>query len=972
MTIVDGFEVLREQHITELNTTARIYRHVKTGAELLSLINQDENKVFGITFRTPPHDATGVAHILEHSVLCGSRKYPVKEPFVELLKGSLKTFLNAMTYPDKTCYPVASQNVQDFYNLVDVYLDAVFFPRLTPFTLQQEGWHFELDDPDSPLTYKGVVYNEMKGSYSSPDRILMEYSQQSLFPGHAYGFDAGGDPKEIPKLTFEQFLAFHQKYYHPSNARITFYGDDDPAQRLRLVNEYLQQFEPLEVRSSIGLQPSFDQPRHIIAAYAAGEAAPSNAQGMVTINWLLTETTDTVTNLALNILQYILLGMPASPLRKALIESGLGEDMAGAGLEGELRQMYFSTGLKGIDPANADRVAALILETLEKLVREGIDPRTVEAALNTTEFRLRENNSGSYPRGLLLMLRALSTWLYDGDPLALLAFEIPLAAVKAQLAANPRYFEELLDRQLLQNLHRTTLVLGPDSELAQREENELHQHLAEVRAALSAEELQAIIDNARELKRRQEAPDAPEALATIPSLRVADLEKKNKPIPTARQDYITTPILFHDLFTNGIVYLDLALDLHILEQHYLPYVPLFGRALVEMGTEQEDYVTLTQRISRKTGGIRPKFFTSIIKDTQDGMARLFLRGKAMLPQADELLNILRDVLLTVRLDNRERFRQMVLEEKARHEQALVPAGHQFVNLRLRAHFNEADWAAEQMNGVNYLFFLRGLARAVDEDWPMVLRTLEDMRRILANRQALVVNVTVDDAGWSQLAPRVHAFLDTLPVAPVTRSPWNRESGANFEAMIIPSQVNYVGKGADLFALGYKLHGSAQVICRYLRTSFLWDRVRVQGGAYGAFCNFNGLSGALTLVSYRDPNLVNTLEVFDQTAHFLANVELSKEELNKSIIGAIGDVDSYQLPDAKGFAALIRYFTGNNDVARQHMREEILATTADDFKAFAAVLAAVRDTGLVKVLGSESAISQANAERNGWLEVLKVL
>jgi presequence protease len=972
MTIIHGFELLREQHINELSTMARLYRHVKTGAELLSLINQDENKVFGIVFRTPPHDATGVAHILEHSVLCGSRKYPVKEPFVELLKGSLKTFLNAMTYPDKTCYPVASQNVQDFYNLVDVYLDAVFFPRLTPFTLQQEGWHLELDDADSPLIYKGVVYNEMKGSYSSPERILMEYSQQSLFPDHPYGFDSGGDPTEIPKLTFEQFMAFHQKYYHPSNARITFYGDDDPEQRLFRVDEYLRQFERQEIDSSIGLQPRFDRPREVSAVYAAGQADQTRAQGMLTVNWLLTETTDVVTNLALNILQFILLGMPASPLRRTLIESGLGEDLAGAGLEGELRQMYFSTGLKGLDMANAERVAALILSTLEHLAHEGIDPHTIEAALNTIEFRLRENNSGSYPRGLLLMLRALSTWLYDGDPLSLLAFEAPLAAVKAQLAANPRYFEELLDRQLLQNPHRTTLMLGPDSELADKQEAALREHLDGIRAALLPSQLQTVIDDTRELKRRQEAPDSPEALASIPSLKVADLDTRNKVTPETRSDHGSTPILFHDLFTNGIVYLDLAFDLHSLEQTYLSFVPLFGRALVEMGTDREDYVAFTQRISRKTGGIRPKFFTSTIKDTQTGMARLFLRAKAMPAQTDELFNILRDMLLTVRLDHRERFRQMVLEEKARHEQALVPAGHQFVNLRLRAHFNEADWAAEQMNGVSYLFFLRNLARTIDEDWPRVLRALEHMRQVLVNRQSLLVNVTVDEAGWSQLAPRLHSFLDTLPSAPATLAVWTPQPVAGFEGMIIPSQVNYVGKGANLFELGYQLHGSAQVISRYLRTSVLWDRIRVQGGAYGAFCNFNGISGAFTLVSYRDPNLLNTLEVFDQTADFLADIDLSEEELSKSIIGSIGDVDAYQLPDSKGFTAMLRHFTGNNEVARQSMRDEILATTAADFKAFGAVLATVKEVGLVKVLGSENAIGQANAERQGWLEVFKVL
>lgn len=444
MEIIHGFQLFRDQDIPELNTRAKLFRHVKTGAELLSLENDDENKVFGITFRTPPTDATGVAHILEHSVLCGSRKYPVKEPFVELLKGSLQTFLNAFTYPDKTCYPVASQNLQDFYNLIDIYLDAVFYPRLTPHIFQQEGWHYELENPDDPLIFKGVVFNEMKGAFSSPDRMLAEYSRHSLFPDTTYGLQSGGHPQHIPDLTYAQFKTFHQSYYHPSNARIFFYGDSPAEDRLRLVNDYLEDFEPLEIDSAVRLQPCFDQPKHIEHFYAVSQDAGAGKKDMVTVNWLLAETSDPETNLALHVLEHILIGMPASPLRKALIDSGLGEDLAGVGLEDELRQMYFSTGLKGINVQSANQVEALILQTLTRLAEEGIDPHTIEAALNTIEFRLRENNTGDFPRGLLLMLRSLTAWLYNGDPLALLAFEAPLASIKARLADDGTYFEDMI------------------------------------------------------------------------------------------------------------------------------------------------------------------------------------------------------------------------------------------------------------------------------------------------------------------------------------------------------------------------------------------------------------------------------------------------------------------------------------------------------------------------------------------------
>ncbi|MBW2615777.1 MAG: insulinase family protein [Deltaproteobacteria bacterium] len=972
MVIIHGFQLERDQDIKELKTRARLYRHVKTGAALLSLINDDENKVFGITFRTPPSDSTGIAHILEHSVLCGSRKYPVKEPFVELLKGSLNTFLNAFTYPDKTCYPVASQNLQDFYNLIDVYLDAVFYPRLTPFIFQQEGWHFELKDSDQPLIYKGVVFNEMKGAYSSPDNVLVDRSQRSLFPDNTYGLDSGGNPKHIPDLTFEQFRAFHQRYYHPSNARVYFYGDDDPEKRLELANEYLKAFDPILPDSTIPLHPFFQKPRHMEHPFMVGEEEVSKAKGMVTLNWLLPETTSVQTNFALRILEYALLGMPGSPLRKALIDSGLGEDIAGEGLAAELRQMYFSTGLKGVDMKNTGPVETLVMDTLTTLAREGIGPLTVEAALNTIEFRLRENNTGHFPRGLLLMLRSLTTWLYDGNPLALLAFEEPLEAVKLGARSESGLFEQMINRFFLENPHRTTLVLKPDPDLRETEEAGEKERLAAARSDMGPDEVTGVIENTRELKRLQEKPDSFKALATIPVLKLEDLDKKNKTIPLSKFDWQGTPILFHDLFTNGIAYLDLGFNLRSLPDKYLPYVPLFGRALVEIGTDKEDFVSLTQRISRKTGGIGPQTFTSTVKDSGQCAAWLFLCGKAMLNQTEDLIGILQDILLTVRFDTRDRFRQMVLEAKARAEQNLVPRGHQIVNLRIRSHFGKAHWVAEQMGGVSYLFFLRQLVRDVEKDWNGVLAVFEEMHRILVNRKTMIFNVTLDNDSWPGFEKHVNRFMDALPHGPVTEADWAFKGPAPFEGMTLPSQVNYVGKGANLFDLGYGFHGSALVITRYLRNAFLWDRVRVQGGAYGAFCLLDRMSGALTFVSYRDPNLLETLDAFDRSASFLKDMDLGDEELTKSIIGAIGDLDNHMLPDAKGFASMVRYLTGDTEDARQRMRDEILGTKASDFTAFARILEQVKEGGIVKVLGSPDAIKAVTEERPGWLDVVKVL
>ncbi len=978
MNETHGFILIKEQELPELNTQARLYRHMQSGAQLLSMENADENKVFGVTFRTPPSDSTGVAHIMEHAVLCGSRKYPVKEPFVELVKGSLNTFLNAMTFPDKTCYPVASQNLQDFYNLIDVYIDAVFHPLIEPRTLDQEGWHYELDDLEAPLVFKGVVFNEMKGAYSSPDSLLGRYAQQSLFPDNPYGVDSGGDPRYIPDLTYPQFKAFHETYYHPSNARIYFYGDDDPEERLRRMDLALQSFGSRQVDSAIPLQARFPQPRRQTIAYDAGDEQDGK-KGMLVVNWLLPEPLEMERNLGLNILAYILIGTPASPLRKALIDSGLGEDLAGGGLDSDLRQMIFSTGLKGIDSAdeagqaNFEKVEALVLATLVQLAQDGIDPQAVMAALNTIEFRLRENNTGAFPRGLLLMLRSLTTWLYDGDPLAPLAFEAPLQAIKARLAAGELYFEDLIRQYFLDNTHRTTIIMLPEPGLNARLEEVETEKLAGIRATMDAQRLQAALENTRQLNLYQETPDSPEALATIPSLRLDDLQRQNKliPIETLQQD--GARILFHDLSTNGIVYLDLGLDLHLLPQEYLPYASLFGRVLLEMGTQQEDFVRLSQRIGRLTGGIRPAFFSSALPGKSDAAAWLFLRSKATFEHTPDLLQILDDILRSPHLDNPERLHQMVLEEKAEMEAALTPAGHRLVNTRLRSFFSESGWLDEQMGGVSYLYFLRRLTDEIERDWPAVLARLQNMLALLVNRDGLLANVTLDRAGWDSVQPKLLGFLGALPGDKPIFQNWKVTPPAHDQGLAISAKVNYVGKGANLYECGYKMHGSFAVITNYLRTTWLWEKVRVQGGAYGGFTLFDHRSGVLTFLSYRDPNLVDTLHIYDQTGQFLRQLDvqrLSQAELTKSIVGAIGDMDVYQLPDAKGFTSMTRYLAGDSEAARQVRREQILTTTLQDFHTFGEALEQVAARGRVVVMGPEQDLHAAN-EQGCELSIEKV-
>jgi hypothetical protein len=971
-----GFELVREQSLAEINSTARYYRHARTGAELLSLVNADENKVFGVSFATPPADSTGVAHILEHSVLCGSRKYPVKEPFVELMKSSLNTFLNAMTFPDKTCYPVASQNVQDFYNLIDVYLDAVFFPRLSPHIFQQEGWHYELDAPDAPLSYKGVVFNEMKGNYSSADGRLHELSRQSLYPDITYGLDSGGDPKHIPDLTYERFRAFHQGHYHPSNAKLFFYGDDDPDERLRLLGAWLAEFNRIPVEARVPLQPRFAAPKRLTRSYPAGQANRQQGEAaketMLTVNWMLDEAVDVETALALGILEHILIGTPAAPLYKALIDSGLGEALAGGGLDDDLRQPMISIGLKGIDSVNADKTERLIADTISMLAAKGIDPLTVEASLNTIEFRLRENNTGAFPRGIVFMFRALRSWLYGRDPLSPLAFDGPLAAIKARVAGGERYFEGLLKHHLIDNRHRTVLVLEPDRDLAEREARDERARLEAARAGMTARDLEAVVEGAQTLKRMQQQPDPPEALATIPTLTLADLPRANKVIPREVTNLCETRVLYHDLFTNGIVYLDVGFDLHTLPSELVPYVALFGRALLETGVGNDDFVRLSQRIGRSTGGIRPQRWTSTVAGGATSTAWLCLRGKALPDQTVELLSILADILARARLDDRARFQQLVLEEKASLESRLVPAGSSYVDRRLRANLFESDWADEQMGGVSYLFFLRKLANDIEMDWDGVRAGLERIRSTLVNRASMLCNVTAAADHWAQLRPQLAGFLGALPRTVPEPALWHVANGSDSEGLIIPTKVNYVGKGADIYRDGIKPNGSHLVARRYLRTTWLWDKIRVQGGAYGGQCMFDRYSGGFTFVSYRDPNLLATLDTYDHTSDFLRNAELDEAELTRNIIGTIGEIDSYRLPDAKGFASMQRYLIGDTDEARQRMREEILSTTAADIRNFGDAMADVAARGRVVVLGSEQAIDAANAERPGLLSASRIL
>jgi Zn-dependent M16 (insulinase) family peptidase len=957
-----GFTLLFETRVEELDSTARLWRHDQSAAQLLSFCNKDENKVFGVTLRTPPPDSSGLPHILEHSVLCGSAKYPVKEPFVELLKGSLQTFLNAFTYPDKTCYPVASANLQDFYNLVDVYLDAVFHPNIGEAVFQQEGWHLDAAEepgralsPISPeeaeISFKGVVYNEMKGVFSSPEAVLERAAMHSLFPDTPYGLESGGDPAHIPALTYAEFTDFHRRFYHPSNARFYFWGDDPEEKRLEILGNLLQDYRRADVSASrVPLQAAFSARKSFSFPFAAGE----DGEAIFTLNWALPASPGAPGSaeeiekiLALEMLEHILLAMPASPLRRALIESGLGEDLAGVGLESELRQMLFSVGLKGLkSPEDARLVEELILRNLHALAENGIPVSCVEAAVNTVEFALRENNTGRFPVGLAVMLRSLATWLYCDEPseesvLAPLRFEAPLAAVKRKAlrehGASPGYFEDLLKKYLLDNQHCCAILLYPDKEMdekqAQEERGRLEKVLAGVMAQRGPEGRAHIAADSRKLRLWQERPDKPEDLAKIPRLRVEDLPLQAAEIEQRLPENLSAPVYFHPQPTRGICYLDVCLNLGAVPDRLLPLAPLLGRAMLEMGNAGRDFIELNMEIARTTGGLDSDLTLLTKLDSRECLACLCLSGKAAPDKIGAMFELVAELLSETSLNNREQFLRMLLEEKARLEHGLVPAGHMLVSSRLKAGTSLSGVLAERTAGVSYLEFIRKLAEEAVADWPGVAAGLEELRKIVLNRKGLLFNITAEAGQEELVAGLAEVLAGRLPVLDLDPVIRNWPELPSKEALLLPAQVNFVGKGLNIFDLGYNFHGSALVILKYLRTGYLWEKIRVQGGAYGAFASLDRFSGDFIFASYRDPNIGGTLQAFDASMRYLATHKPAKSELAASIIGAVGELDSYLLPEAKGKAAFVRSLTGNTPQLRAKTRAEVLGAEPAHFKAF---------------------------------------
>lgn len=940
-----GWTSLDERTLPQLKARARRLLHSPSGAQVLSIEQADATPCFGITFRTPPADSTGAAHVLEHMVFAGSRTYPLKDTLTYMLQRSLKAWLSATTYPDRTCYMAASRHLRDFYYLVDVCLDAVFYPRLSQEAFQQQGWRYELP-PGQPLTCQGIVLNEMKGRYSTSEHLLKQAVQQALFPETVYRFDAGGAPDAILELSYQQVLELHRRWYRPANALIFFAGDDDPAARLELVDDYLRALPAESADCTIPAQPRFSTPRRLCVPGAWGERTAQLALG-----WLLEETTDVETGLALRVLAQILTGTPAAPLRRALSDPGLGKSVIHSGISETQRQMTYVVAVKSAAGNAAIEQAAL--ETLERLARQGIDRTAVDAALNSVEFRLREQRAESLPQGLALLTRTLTSWTYGGDPLAPLLLDAPLAALKARVWAGEPVFEQLIARWLLHNPHRVTVALEPataDPAVAER------QRLAQISAALQPHQQAAISAQQERLARYLTAPDPPLISARLPSFTRADLQRHIDSTPYEQMRWRGSQLLHHPIPTNGIVYLDLGFDLHYLPAELLGYLPVLLRALISLGRPTTGSAELSQRIRLLTGGVHLEFLTASGQPGTRGAAWALLRSKALIEQLPSLLELLHELLLTD-LDRPDEIRRLVQSEQATREQALPKAGHRFVQTRLRSAYSEADWVDEQVAGVSSLWFLRDLLDEIAADWPRVRARLELLRGLLLNRSTMLWNVTVDQQGWQHVAPQLERLIEQLPTRAAEPYVWRRPSTPPIEGLTMPTPLNFVGKALNLYHLGEQRRGVAIVVNHYLDTTWIWDTIRTAGGAYGALSTFDPRLGTLCLLSHHDPHLSRTLTAFDQAATFLRTVSLSQAELVAMIVGAVGAAGS-DLPDQRALRALQRYLAGETQAQREQLLDEVLATRVDDVRAFAATLDHLAQHGRVVLIGAPDVLAAA--------------
>lgn len=961
MTIHDlaEYEILDEHRVEDVQSDGFILRHKKSGARIAILSNNDDNKVFYIGFRTPPEDETGVPHIIEHTTLCGSKKFPVKDPFIELAKGSLNTFLNAMTYPDKTVYPVASCNDQDFKNLMDVYLDAVFNPNITKYEeiFKQEGWHYELTGKDDELKINGVVYNEMKGAYSSPDEVLSSQIYRSLFPDNTYSKDSGGNPEYIPKLTYEAYLDFYHKYYHPSNSYIYLYGDMDVVERLEwLDKEYLSLYDYKKVNSEINKQPAFDEIKNVEAQYSITMDDSQENKTYLSYNRVVGDTLDEMLYQAFDVLDYALVSSPGAPVKQALIDAGIGDDVYGS-YDAGILQPVFSFVAKNANASQADEFESIIENTLKEVVKTGINKEALLAGINSSEFKFREADFGQFPKGLLFGLNCLDSWLFD-DMKPFIHLECLGTFAKLRKAVDTDYFEKLIQVYLLDNTHGSSVTVKPKRGLGNEREEALAKELSDYKASLSDEEIKKLIEDTEHLKKYQEEPSADEDLRKLPMLTRADMKKNAMPFSNIEDELLDVKVVRHDIESNGIDYISFLFDAGDFAQSELGYLGFFTNALGLVSTEKYSYTDLANATNIYTGGISTGTASHPdIKDRNNFVFKLEVKLKVLEKNLDKALELMEQMLLSSDFTDTKRLGELVAQIKARLQANLSSSGHLVAAMRSMSSFSRYALYQDELKGIAFYRSICHIEKELSESPKSVSDKLAAIAKKLFARNRMLISFTGNNEAYGNAKPSLEKVIAGFDKMSAIGNQAEVHFNTAKEAFIDASQIQYVAKTGDFICEGYEYTGALRLLRIILSYDYLWINVRVKGGAYGCMNTFLR-SGESYFVSYRDPNLSDTLDVYDRIPEYIKSFSPDERDMTKYIIGTFSALDTPMNPEAKGSRSLSAYLEGITYEQIQKERNEILNAQPEDIRRLADLVEAVLKKDSICVIGNENMIKES--------------
>lgn len=953
------YEILDEHRVEDVQSDGFILRHKKSGARIAILSNNDDNKVFYIGFRTPPEDETGVPHIIEHTTLCGSKKFPVKDPFIELAKGSLNTFLNAMTYPDKTVYPVASCNDQDFKNLMDVYLDAVFNPNITKYEeiFKQEGWHYELTGKDDELKINGVVYNEMKGAYSSPDEVLSSQIYRSLFPDNTYSKDSGGNPEYIPKLTYEAYLDFYHKYYHPSNSYIYLYGDMDVVERLEwLDKEYLSLYDYKKVNSEINKQPAFDKIKNVEAQYSITMDDSQENKTYLSYNRVVGDTLDEMLYQAFDVLDYALVSSPGAPVKQALIDAGIGDDVYGS-YDAGILQPVFSFVAKNANASQADEFESIIENTLKEVVKTGINKEALLAGINSSEFKFREADFGQFPKGLLFGLNCLDSWLFD-DMKPFIHLECLGTFAKLRKAVDTDYFEKLIQEYLLDNTHGSSVTVKPKRGLGNEREEALAKELSDYKASLSDEEIKKLIEDTEHLKKYQEKPSSDEDLRKLPMLTRADMKKNAMPFSNIEDELLDVKVVRHDIESNGIDYISFLFDAGDFAQSELGYLGFFTNALGLVSTEKYSYTDLANATNIYTGGISTGTASHPdIKDRNNFVFKFEVKLKVLEKNLDKALELMEQMLLTSDFTDTKRLGELVAQIKARLQANLSSSGHLVAAMRSMSSFSRYALYQDELKGIAFYRSICHIEKELSESPKSVSDKLAAIAKKLFARNRMLISFTGNNEAYGNAKPSLEKVIAGFDKMSAIGNQAEVHFNTAKEAFIDASQIQYVAKTGDFICEGYEYTGALRLLRIILSYDYLWINVRVKGGAYGCMNTFLR-SGESYFVSYRDPNLSDTLDVYDKIPEYIKSFSPDERDMTKYIIGTFSALDTPMNPEAKGSRSLSAYLEGITYEQIQKERNEILNAQPEDIRRLADLVEAVLKKDSICVIGNENMIKES--------------